>query len=1773
MKNKIVSVWHFALSSVVLAQCVYVLASDTNHESGSKLNVNETLSTLECKESESGSGCSESDKRKEREVTGTRQSSQTLVMPLIDYLNKFSNIGDQKEPFANLQNLVDRMETAAKNLEVEEANLSSEKRKEAEQLRAKFRERLAKRIQILGYYQVAEFELFRELGTNAVDSTSGKARGLFATREQRIVNFYSDPKKGQMVTEDFGEGMNFDTVVRKLLALGQSGKEGQSNAIGEFGQGFYSTISMLKKKGDKVRVRTEPINGEQGYEVSIVLTADVVQEEKEEKESKGPSINPASFLEIRIEPFQNRKRAHGTRVTVDSSILRGTRSGQPITQYIENNIIRRNFRYLDQVQIRFDGVEINPPLLSEVPGFQVGTGTAIEGRLKIPGKKLEEGQGVIHLNLKGVLVKDFVVPRGREIYSDVVIELPLLSAKATDRGQVDFWSDNAKAFMQAIYDKAKIQNDEVLLNTLAPILGENGYNILDQLNFEGLEGPFVPATREFADLVEVKGKKVKRLNKELYDRIPNPELPSEKAIGSLPIIRAKFRKGSKKSVLIARVARRPVIFLDERIPLDSSQLEKYVIQEIYNTKRQYSPDLPDLDYYFEEKSKENEEEREEKESRRSEELPDSETAFREFWDQYFWAYCQEVQAEFLDEKSNEQIVKNKNSPQKWKDLGIQIFEKAKIALKGIYDFAVEEFRTSEDRPFSEIYSDVFDYSSIRSDLPGRNSILLDLDFPPGEALATLEVMLPRRLLAMGDRELHENMVQLRSFTSLVRSRMKPSDPKRTKLKDIRSEVAILTKLSQSNEVPIATLNTDLDRAREIVERSITFKDVEGAESRLVEVSSKFLEERKGGKKDGKSLENERKSDQKTDKISDFLEYLGFLQELVIKRAPNLLNPSETSDLKFQYNHYLDHLLNLADFHYPNRDVAPDDITAYAKTFVSRETVFLPLNGSSEAKSIFYRYRRPWIQIEKLYSASDRIRFASSFKKMNEFVGWFCPGGSQSRAILPSITWNDAVKGKIEQNCHDFVKGQLDRMIQSKRNPEFLDDLPDLREKWIAANRKAIGQGRNRPAFELADLKTEAQIIALLMREDVGLLGPNSASTIYPLILGGSLAPKRENMEFPRAEVPMVKIEDDPDVIARMKGERIAVEYRKVMSQNLDPWNWMKEVPKNSKEAHASQFNFDVSKSKLGELILEMWDTGDGVPKEFWDSFYIPGVSAKDRGGENINFGQGFMSLFQYFDEVTVEAWTPESSGKREKYLIYLRKGADGKLEIAKGTSEELAERSGKPEVSGDPAFTKGVKITCLKKGPLSPMTIAELKGRLISATAGMGTKAADGGTPMRVHFNGKPLDELSVGGAERLLVERPVLDVEKTKGTIKIFHGSQSGVLFGDFLQTSRLDQYLTKFPEIWDEFKKIVPGKFLVRIDGDLKENSGRSGFIQHEQIQPQVEEALLHGASELLVQSLLEHPDHLKLPYDFFYEYRFGIPESSDSNASGAKDIRQVQNADELEAFVLNLPVGTKHLSLNGIKKSVFDYLVRKSLLREDKNFRLDVAWDGKAFVKEMTAKLGKEYKPILRRFQQIIAGKIEGDREQAKLEAKATKSKFDDSEKMKTGSDPEAHLKFDPSKDYIPEEVPDDWKGDQPYMLMMRDQYKKDLENVFPELNVIIKFYKEPDSSLAHAHKGQFERGWILPAGEASTARRNTKRKRRDVVISYNLLGSDFRDFRKMLLQKKPIPKIYAKGRGDAAHEFVHGQEDEHDATHNRRFNEEMIEILTRYLGKSPSLYPSL
>jgi hypothetical protein len=678
-------------------------------------------------------------------------------------------------------------------------------------------------------------------------------------------------------------------------------------------------------------------------------------------------------------------------------------------------------------------------------------------------------------------------------------------------------------------------------------------------------------------------------------------------------------------------------------------------------------------------------------------------------------------------------------------------------------------------------------------------------------------------------------------------------------------------------------------------------------------------------------------------------------------------------------------------------------------------------------------------------------------------------------------------GKRDAELSELVRFS---MIYQEHKNEIADQIEPVRKQ-------SATEGKNEQFYSIIESFVPYEIIHL----------------IYPIFFVGNTQFYSEGSSFLSEPVrtfeSLRKVEEDL-VVSEVIGKDanlIRKTFIGSISQHPDPYIWIKEVLKNAGEAGSSEFHLNSRTDQEGRLVVEIRDFGKGVSDSNMYYFYVPGLTSKSRSTDDINFGWGLFTVFKKFSEILIES----SPDGKVKNRVYLKKDDQDQFYIARDSQV----------ITGD-SFPQGTKISMRQRGKASKADPAVIKGNLL--------RYAPAYSHLKMQYNGQPISASGEFGRGEVLAQR---EVQLDSGPVQIEISAQAkgGFYYNGLFHSSLVSKYLGKLPRSFQKILEKNGVSFAVNLNGKLKQNANRTGFIELGLLEPEIFSAFQEAALHSLARQLARTPEGLSsiLPYDVYSEFGVGrdplvryrkILAQVGLNRGHDSQFETNKTDTELVATLVSLPLLSSdqtNISLVELKARINKILVGRGILQSDGAFVPNAQFDPSILTEEFQAEKGIEL--LLQYFSYQI---------QQRLSVSHSMSHVDD---LQVNEDifsihnlPEAHQS-------------------QKENLKQFMTFLQRLARTVLKAEIEIRFFDSPNGVLANAFQGQ--KGSVRE-------------------INFNIRSGHFARFQKTLQSGSWDMEDLAQILETLAHELTHTHESSGQVTHDAGFFERQRTFLNRALN---------
>lgn len=321
------------------------------------------------------------------------------------------------------------------------------------------------------------------------------------------------------------------------------------------------------------------------------------------------------------------------------------------------------------------------------------------------------------------------------------------------------------------------------------------------------------------------------------------------------------------------------------------------------------------------------------------------------------------------------------------------------------------------------------------------------------------------------------------------------------------------------------------------------------------------------------------------------------------------------------------------------------------------------------------------------------------------------------------------------------------------------------------------------------------------------------------------------------------LHQDPEVIEAIGSESLAtIRIHGAKKQISKEGAWILEIIKNSIESGSTLIECSSHKDKDGNYVFVSKDNGKGIPSEGIKALKSPGVTTKLIAGDDRNFGWGFFTLFDEFDEVQVISRTKDGF---ETHLIFKKIGHEI---FVQSTFEKTPQFEENKE--------SGVTLI-LKKHTIDPILDTLIhQSHLINYCQRI--------QGLNITFNKKAVNESSV--------RQPIIDYTlpyQDKGNINVQIGWWEG---GIYFKGNRIDSIRNNFLDFLPKELKNLLKKDKVFISLSLpvmQQVLNRAQLANEELLLLNSQTAILNTCIEYATKKLKEGKDFTLFSKDYWYNF----------------------------------------------------------------------------------------------------------------------------------------------------------------------------------------------------------------------------------------------------------------------------------------------------------------
>jgi hypothetical protein len=1543
--------------------------------------------------------------------------------------------------------------------------------------------RIEHQIHLLSQYQVGGEKVLRELVANAIDAHFTEAPvPVNGGLKQKKVEIKIT--KSAIEVRDFGIGMNLGDVIYFLLTPTSSknvslmsSEKATSGVTGRFGMGFFSMLSYLENDGDSIEILTKKENQK-------LLKIKIFRDHSEHPNRTKLS----SRLKVSIEDGErfNPSFLTGTNIIVRSKKI----ESKSISETIE--LLKQDFQFNDKLNIKVNLETINEEILSEkkiminLPEKGRIILPFIEGKPQTPQKS---SQGKLTLTINGVLIKEYLY-EGVNIFPHLVLELPPQTTLTSDRNTLNFKDEFLLKFLaqSLLMLGADPDRGATFFNSLRVLFGdvENIGRLFSQMK-NVFSTPLMPAHKSLQHLKKIKGTKVQLLHPDYLAQlnwvIPETELKLEEYqnISSLPVIlKGEFDSEQKNLLEIVDENYLPKVFIVTKNNIDTTSIDLPIllnqIQRDKNHLLRLNPQnwfqlmrLTKSDSALTLKSDHSSG----SQSRREEEPVGFDAEI--LWRDNFGCFPKYFEAQSVEDKDTREIY------DLTKDFCGEINQEIKL-ISPMENFS---FKMCWDWVVFQINRDLKNKGeSLRSycrgsgrDFKGNLKSRLNLD----------------KDLAKKSLPLFKQFSYLLQYLPYADSGvMRKSSPA-----DIRESYddflwGLISFMNKNHEPEI------------FLKSMIKLTQILG-----------FINEENFSR-----FWNHLKSLPSDLPVSTFLNNVETnLLKFVDPQKENMLLSYSPLESMMIFDFVLKFILKFPQREFPPlsiwKGVVPFFKWIHKDSFLEKYTypidrlTFSPMNISN---LYFFNLILDFFTEAKLNLFSeiidqDKIK-KDQFVKLGRFYSLIFE--LRSLRIIES-DWDI-----FSEHLNQYVLKLFDKIIQNKVDQKFFE-LMDININLISDfHHKEFKSQATQPDF-MGQLKFSSSGKVTFNEFKKILTSPkyfnvDTAPFIVEFFFQDLVAPQLLGQPFiseryQALESTFEPIQKNKRVQSIMGRDELLIqrEYFLSIRQNPQPLSWVKEIFKNSAEAAAQNIDIDVMTDKSNRIMIKITDDGKGVSFENSHFFYIPKLTSKSPQGEiatggDINFGWGFFTLFNFFNEVAV---ITSVDGVQSTFIH---------LKMVPGTNEILIS-----EVKQNHSpIRRGTEIWGLKYQENSLHDFSDLYLQFLVSSPKL-TKLG-----IKVKYNKKimELEDLNPLLPENLILRGEISEREshqQHKGNVEFFKTPREGLYFKGQMLTANLEKYLSGVSKPLRDIYQGLPGPFklALNIEGPLKQNMGRTDFIHHSQWSADLNRLMLMALEKLLLNYLLLDPLKMISRYDFFYDFEIQHRQlKTNFNELDSKE----KILSYLSTKTLSFNATEEHLSLVDLKNLIFIQLKSQNIVGANgkylEPFNRKIDFSNLAEKHPHLVNIIKVFENEISKYLKI----------QESQNAQMYFSSHDDHLAAPTDFTLEKIIEIYFSSEKHPEKI---------HLREFYEWVKSELNMIPQEKDKIeVKFYQSADGSDAHARQG----------GSS---------------ISFNILGQSFKNFKEMKKLLMEVPHslegkiLRMKLLGIITHELTHLDETPGQQTHNETF----------------------
>lgn len=1611
--------------------------------------------------------------------------------------------------------------------------------------------RLSRNIHILDNLtnnQFSHFLCIREAISNAIDSYYQQKNTNLP-----VINVRPDETTKGLVIEDNGVGMSLDDIATHLLVPNSSSKREQNKLsnmeekkpIGQFGQGFFSLLSMLGPNSGKVVVETKK---EKSPAYQLIFT-----------------MNKQRMIKVVIKTTE--KSSIGTKITINSEKLPESKTQQRlIRDYFHNNTNAL-------IYIGNDKQPINDQKRIQTETFNLSTTSLSsnsknardQGSLQLSQEILSEGKGTVNININGVLIKQIEI-EGINIHQEITLNFPANTPLTVDRGQIDFKNAINQDFIERILNIMARNRMWPALNSLAILLNDNYFgqdralssgNFYNELihNYEK-KFLFVPAVKELTAINKWSDDQDKRvvvpLNPIYMESLAH--IPSREDYRQLTLQIHEVEKLSNSIYNLPQVYSHHgvnhLLVEHKHLALNYPDLLHNLL--LLNEWGELGPPTEKFNLNISNsKNTKHTATVTTTTSTSTSTASSNNISLSTNTSTSRVSLSAEDTKELLSdlERIPEEMPAVQNNQKKlseqFKDqLDIKFFRWDNSGERGTFD----------DKMFVKIAKFSLPINNRHDCIPLYTEKIIDLFHaticPPNPTIGHLSTV-------VGPNDFH-SFLNVKS--SEVLQELTKINSCMNKLRAYQFSEEELCSLFLRNETTIFHNSTNecfIDEILEMIEtlsdpmlRPLLFSYYPWTFKRwrIKELIAKLNPE--NIKIFGELSWDFANSDLLKLVLSLDRDKFNSLLEVIRLGDPNLLDPSFLSSGLFDH---LQFYINEFDKNKKDHEVikknAPQILWAFNVIYAFKRLL------KPEFKNVFLNNANKSItrllrQLEKGINISDLKRvgyYYTLFEKCKV-------ADSTPSSLLDCLHKNNLVT----ENNFIFVYSLL-----FNTNDPITFYNREIDKKGIEQEIK-----KNQIPFVELDPKLIASA------------STNSASHISEVDRKGAGS--------------WINVNQDREVkrVLGANPSRINTQYELACEQSFQSFAWIRELIKNAKEANASEIDFKIFKGNNGELYYEISDNGDGLSANKLPYLYIPGYTDKPPRGADKNFGWGFFTIFQKDSPAAQEVFITSCKKGNPRQNLWLRKAETSNnskaedrviMEMAYGPGEADSKQEAKCRRPGTSIIIKSKQLA----ETISPLLL--LSNLLRNKTE------------MVIKFNGKSIKDLQskIQGKTNLVLNS-ICNAKTTNGnflqSVQVFAGPSVDGLEngGSGGSGAPLDcyKYIPKSINILINGNETDLSKNKIAItynlNGDLAQTTTRQSYLYEESMTPYIKKACLAAAFKILGDEIFlnkSRPIPQVIPYDFFYDFRKSIntglaqtiannkllsdklnAKLNDGNFD-SKEIATLENSifQVLVQTPLNDISSSKYPTIMSIRNKIEEYLKKNKILNEDGSYAVD------ASKKLKQGQLVDEYKskipvPILNIFENKILEQIEREKFQQNSANNSNKASiielndFEFDEKTVSSTLKALPLQYRDKDTITAMQV----------MKNLAEKFITIMLSKHRELTSVpkIKFYFKSDGSAAHARGSSSAITNTNNTTTSSTTNASIATTSANTptpaLVAFNLLSTEFLNFKEMVKSNKKDPKTIVSFIKTLTHEFTHVLEGtSEEVTHHQEFFRKQRELIKMFL----------